>query len=130
MLGRLEARDRVDWLEGPTTTEIALLYAGALALAFPSRYEGFGLPALEAMAAGTPVLASDAPAFRELVDGAGRLLATDDEHAWAEALDEISRDAALRARLAEAGRRRAASYSWAATARATIAVYRRTASHA
>jgi glycosyltransferase involved in cell wall biosynthesis len=129
-LGRIEARERVDWLEGPTTAELALLYAGAVALAFPSRYEGFGLPALEAMASGTPVLASDAPAFRELVGGAGRLLPADDERAWADALAEISRDAALRAILAEAGLRRAAGYSWAATARATAAVYRRAASHA
>jgi glycosyltransferase involved in cell wall biosynthesis len=122
-LARLPARDRVEWLDGPTTPELALLYAGAVALAFPSRYEGFGLPALEAMACGTPVLASDTAALREHVAGAGWLLPPDDAGAWADALAEISRDAGLRARLAAAGRRRAAAYSWPAAAAATRRVY-------
>jgi glycosyltransferase involved in cell wall biosynthesis len=124
-LDRLAARDRVAWIDGPTTPELALLYAGALALAFPSRYEGFGLPALEAMACGAPVLASDGSALREHVAGAGWLLPPDDEAAWTEALAAISRDAEARARLAAAGRRRAATYTWAAAAEATKAVYRK-----
>jgi glycosyltransferase involved in cell wall biosynthesis len=125
VLATLAARDRVEWIDGPTTPELALLYAGALALAFPSRYEGFGLPALEAMACGTPVLATDGSALREQVAEAGWLLPLDDAAAWEEALRTISLDTGLRTRLAEAGRRRAAAYSWARTAAATRAVYQR-----
>lgn len=123
-LARLTARDRVEWLDGPTTPELVLLYNGATALLYPSRYEGFGLPALEAMACGTPVLASTGSALEELVGEAGWLLPPDDGPAWAAALETIGRDSAARQRLAEAGRRRAACFSWAATAAATKNVYR------
>jgi glycosyltransferase involved in cell wall biosynthesis len=123
-LGRLTARERVTWVEGPTTAELALLYAGARALAFPSRYEGFGLPALEAMACGTPVLATDGSALREVVADGGWLLPLE-EATWADALATIATDDAAHARLATAGQRRAAQFTWESTAAATLAVYRR-----
>ena len=129
-LAALAARDRVDWLDSPSQAELVLLYNGALALAFPSRYEGFGLPALEAFACGTPVLAADTSALREHVAGAGWLLPPDDDAAWSEALATISHDAARRDELASAGRARAAGYSWARTAAATRAVYRQVLGHA
>lgn len=123
-LAGLDARAAVEWVDGPTEVELLLLYAGALALAFPSRYEGFGLPALEAFACGTPVLAAATSALREVVAGAGRLLPPDDVGVWSDALEEIGRDPEARAALATAGRARVADYSWARTAAATEAVYR------
>ena len=99
-------------------------YAAALALAFPSRYEGFGAPVLEAMALGCPVLAADATALPEVVGGAGVLLPAGDLDAWAAALRRMVDDPAERAALAAAGRRRAAGYTAAHSARALVSAYR------
>jgi glycosyltransferase involved in cell wall biosynthesis len=93
------------------------LYAGAAAFALPSRYEGFGLPVLEAMAAGTPVVAADVTALPETCGGAARLAAPDGE-AFRAALLDLLGDAAERERLRAAGLAHAARFSWDATARA------------
>ena len=96
------------------------LYQGAAALAFPSLYEGFGLPLLEAMAEGLPALAGDAGALPELA-GDGALLADPrDVEAIADGLIRVLTDTELRARLAAAGRRRAAGFTWDAAAAATL----------
>ena len=95
---------------------IVALLAGATAFAFPSVYEGFGLPVIEAMAAGAPVLASDIPVMREVAVDAAVLLPPTDPGAWARALGELASDDDRRRTLAEAGRRRAATFSWDATA--------------
>jgi glycosyltransferase involved in cell wall biosynthesis len=103
---------------------LASAYAGAQIFVFPSRSEGFGLPALEAQAAGCAVLAADAASLPEVVGDAGRLLPLDDPDAWAREIHELLQRPEERARLGEAGRRRARSFTWSATAAATVAAYR------
>ncbi len=104
--------------------ELAALYRGADALLFPSRYEGFGLPALEAMASGTPVIAARAGALPEVVGDAGLLVDPDDPDALAAAVVELLADADRRAELGAAGLRRAERFTWAACAERTVAIYR------
>ena len=99
------------------------LYAGAALFAFPSRYEGFGLPPLEAMAAGAPVVAADATSLPEVVGEAGRLVAPAAVAQWTEALLALLGDEAEAAARAAAGRRRAAGFTWAAAAAAVRTAY-------
>ncbi len=103
------------------------LYQGAAALVYPSRYEGFGLPLVEAMASGTPVLASRAASIPEVVGDSGILLDPDDPKSWADAIVHVISDPALRARLRAAGQARAAMFNWERTARITLDVYQRVA---
>lgn len=119
-----EVRERIV-LTGyvPESTKAALL-GGAEALAFPSLYEGFGLPVLEAMACGTPVLTSNVSALPELVDGAGVLVDPTDADAIAAGIESLTRDEALRARLRAAGVARAGEFTWDATAKRTAEVLR------
>jgi glycosyltransferase involved in cell wall biosynthesis len=104
--------------------ELRALYAGATVFGFPSLHEGFGLPVLEAMAVGTPVVASDIPALREVAGDAAVLVAAGDVSAWAEALEALLAGGPHRDWLVEAGRRRARLFPWSATAAATIDVYK------
>jgi glycosyltransferase involved in cell wall biosynthesis len=105
-------------------SELRALYASATVFAFPSLHEGFGLPVLEAMVAGVPVVASDIPAIREVAGDAAVLVPPGDADAWSEALSRVLESPTLQAELAGAGRRRAAVFSWARTAEATLGVYR------
>jgi glycosyltransferase involved in cell wall biosynthesis len=99
------------------------LYAGAAAFAFPSLWEGFGLPVLEAMAAGAPVVASRRGAIPE-VAGDAAVLVEPEAAPLAEALGRVLADEGLRDRLSAAGRERARGFSWERAARETLAVYR------
>ena len=103
--------------------DLVALYNLADLFVFPSLYEGFGLPPLEAMACGLPVVASTAPALREVLDDAALLVHPQDVVALAEAMAAALRDEPLRSRLRQAGLRRAAQFSWERTARETVAVY-------
>jgi glycosyltransferase involved in cell wall biosynthesis len=124
LIAGLGLRERVTRVGAVSDSMLAGLYAGALALCFPSVSEGFGLPLLEAMSAGVPVLASDIPSTREVVGEAAIYLDRWDERAWAEAIEGLARDPSLRSRLSAAGRRRAGAFTWERTAKATLEAYR------
>ena len=100
------------------------LYRDARLLVFPSLYEGFGLPLLEAMAVGCPVVCSDLPVFREVAGAAAEYAPTNDAAAWVEALLRVESDAGRRAELGRLGLERAASFDWERSARETLDVWR------
>lgn len=106
-----------------TTAQVQALVAHARALVYPSRYEGFGLPPLEALAAGTPVIASDLPTTREVAGGHVRTTPVGDVAALADALAQQLRTGPDGAAV-EAGRAHAADYTWQRCAADTAAVYR------
>ncbi len=115
------------WLHQPgyaTNEELAALFRGALLLAFPSLYEGFGLPVVEALAAGTPVVASDLPVLREVAGDAALYVAAGDPEAWAREVAGLLADPALARRLAEAGLERARRFTWAESARHHLEAFR------
>jgi glycosyltransferase involved in cell wall biosynthesis len=100
------------------------LYREAVAFVFPSRYEGFGLPPLEALACGTPVVGSDVASIPEVVGDAGVLLSPDDVEGMAGALIQLAIDGGFRAELSRRALVRAERFSWERTARETLAAYR------
>ena len=119
-LDELRAEPGVRLLGHVDDPTLRALYRGAAALAFPSLYEGFGLPLLEAMAEGLPAVAGRAGALPELAGEAALLVDPGDVRAIADALERVLGDSELRARLATAGPRRAAAYTWTAAAEATL----------
>ena len=104
---------------------LAALYQRARLFLFPSLAEGFGLPVLEAMASGVPVIASDIPAIREVAAGAARLIDPLDVDAWAEAIADLDADQTARVELSRAGKDRAARFTPRRTAELVAAAYRR-----
>ncbi len=101
--------------------ELARLYRGALCVAYPSLYEGFGIPVLEALACGAPVVTSAGTAMAEVADGAALLVDPQDANAIADGIREAI---ARREELAALGPQRARAFTWQAAAEATAAVYR------
>lgn len=111
----------------PSDAELAALYRGATVTVCPSRYEGFGLPVLEAMGHHSPVIAAKAGSLPEVAGGAALLVDPDAPDELAAAIDRLVEDDALRTRLVDDGNERAAAYPWERTVAATAALYREVA---
>ena len=124
---RQAVEDGVVFLGDVSPGELQALYCAAEVLALPSLYEGFGLPPLESMACGTPVVVSNAAALAETVGDAGLIVRPDDANDIANGLGWVIANPAFRSTLAERGLARARSFSWARAARETLAVYERVA---
>jgi len=118
--GAPEAVVRIGRVDEPV---LRALYRRATAFIYPSRYEGFGLPVLEAMASGTPVIASNAASIPELAGDGAILLDPDDARGWTNAVIRVTTDEAIRRELGARGRARASLFTWKRTARATMDVY-------
>lgn len=121
----LDINSRLQFLERVSDEELVLLYNAASLFVFPSLYEGFGLPLLEAMACGTPVVAANNSSIPEIVGEAALLIEAEDTEAMAGTIARVLVDEILRTVLIEKGLKRAASFSWTKCARQTVAVYRR-----
>jgi glycosyltransferase involved in cell wall biosynthesis len=121
----LEGRERVHHLGHLPARDVAALYRGARALVFPSLFEGFGLPPLEAMACGTPVAASARGALAEVCGDAALGFDPEDTAAIAEAIVRVTADEDLRGRLRVEGLARAAGFTWERAARLHVAAYNR-----
>jgi len=120
---RLGLADSVRFLGHVPQADLPALYSAADLFVFPSLYEGFGLPALEAMACGTPVVASNVSALPEVVGDAALQVSPLDVEALAGAMERLLRDDRLRSDLRERGLERAAQFSWEKAARRTVEVY-------
>lgn len=123
-LDELHLGDRVRLTGFVSDEELGGWYSGADLFTFPSYYEGFGLPAIEAMQCGAPVLCSDNSAFPEVVGDAGVMIPAESVDAWAESMRDLLGDDARRAELRERGFARAEMFSWDRTARETYDVYK------
>ena len=125
---RASAQGWAKYLGYAAADDLPLLYAGARLFAFPSLYEGFGLPVLEAMASGVPVVCSDSSSLPEVIGDAGATCAAEDVDALTVILCRGIEDEGWRAQARTAGLRRAASFSWRRCAGETSSVYRSVAS--
>jgi glycosyltransferase involved in cell wall biosynthesis len=123
---RLGLGEHVRFLPDVSDADLPVLLGGAECFVFPSRYEGFGLPPLEAMACGTAVVVSNRSSLPEVVDDAG-LLVDPEPQPLADGIQRLLADPALRQELRGRGLERAARFSWATTATATLGVYQQAA---
>lgn len=119
------AASRIQLLGHVPDDELADLYRGAAVVAMPSLYEGFGIPLVEAMACGAPIVAANASSFPEVLGDAGVLLDPSDEDAWAMTLLDLLSNAARQKELSERSLARAKQFTWDRTAEQTLAVYRK-----
>jgi glycosyltransferase involved in cell wall biosynthesis len=126
-INRREGGDRalLNVVQGATDDTLVALYRSATAFVYPSRYEGFGLPLLEAMSCGAPVIAAGSSSIPEVVGDAAVLLDPDDESGWTAAIEKVVEDPQHASRLRAAGLARASGFSWHRTATETAGVYRR-----
>lgn len=119
----LEVEDVVRYLGPVAEEDKPALYRGASAFLYPTRYEGFGLPALEALACGVPVVGSNASSVPEIVGGAGMLVDPDDARSMAGALIAVVTEYTLHQKLSDAAVEQAARFSWTKCARETLQAY-------
>lgn len=119
---RLGLTGRVKFIGYVPENDKAALLSGAFAFVFPSRYEGFGLPVLEAMACGCPIVAANVSSIPEVVGDSGILLPLEDKAAWVSALRSLNRPKAA-TKLRATGLKQAQKFSWRKAAQQTIAVY-------
>ncbi|HUS94624.1 MAG TPA: glycosyltransferase family 1 protein [Patescibacteria group bacterium] len=126
ILGEVEAQGlhgRVKFLGYVDDSDLPALYSAATILASPSLYEGFGLPILEAMACGVPVIASNVSSLPEVVGDAGVLLPTEDTDAWSQAMMNLIEDMSQRTKLVGAGFLRARQFTWSKSAKELMSIY-------
>jgi glycosyltransferase involved in cell wall biosynthesis len=128
LAGRLELSDRIRFPPWLADADLEGLYALADCFALASRYEGFGLPVLEAMVRGVPVVCSDRGALPEVAGDAALVVDPDDNEAFTAALARVLAEPALAAELVERGRERARGFTWRRTAELTLAAYETAAS--
>ncbi len=128
-VSNLNLNDFVHFLPRVSDSELVLLYNAATLFVYPSLYEGFGLPILEAMACGTPVVASNRTSIPEVAGDAAVLMDPLDESAFAHAIEKLLIDPERRAFLVDAGLRHSQQFSWERTAKLTLEVYQEAASH-
>jgi glycosyltransferase involved in cell wall biosynthesis len=124
LVRQLGIGERVQFIGYAPGEELPYLYSAASVFVLPSRYEGFGLPVLEAMACGTPVVTSDRSSLPEVAGDAALLIDPERPQSIADALLRLACDPALRQELAARGLQRAAPFTWRRSAEATLAVYR------
>jgi glycosyltransferase involved in cell wall biosynthesis len=125
---RLGLTDTVERLGYVEAAALPSLYRRARAFVMPSHWEGFGLPLLEAMASGTPIVASDIPVHREVAARAATYAPADDHEALAAAIELVWNDTELRSQLVKEGRERVTCFSWEVSARKTLELYQEVAS--
>jgi glycosyltransferase involved in cell wall biosynthesis len=127
-IGRIP--NRVRFIGHVPDEDLPALYAGAAVFVYPSVYEGFGLPPLEAMSCGTPTIVSRTPALREVVGDAARTVEPDDVEGFASAICEVAEDPVIRQQLSDRGLRRARCYTWDRAAEGVERVLRAAATSA
>jgi glycosyltransferase involved in cell wall biosynthesis len=130
MIARLKIQDDVIDLGKSPFEELPALYSGALALVYPSFWEGFGLPIVEAMACGTPVITSNVSSMPEIAGSAALLVDPYSIEELAAAIHKVTTDSALRGRLSAEGLKQSKKFSWETTARETLAAYKKMAATA
>ena len=123
----LNLEKRVRFVSSIMEKDLPALYGGATAFLYPSIYEGFGLPPLEAMACGVPVVCSDIPSLRETTGDAALRFDPGNTDSIAASLERIVQDSKLRTVLKDRGFRHSAEYSWEKAAEKTVSIYRRVA---
>jgi glycosyltransferase involved in cell wall biosynthesis len=116
-------RQRVRWLGRVLHESMPALYGAVDMLVYPSVYEGFGLPPLEAMSVGTPVVAASASCLPDVLGDAALLVPPDDAQGFAHAMNSLLTNEALRQKMVAAGQARAATYTWERSARQTLEAY-------